>query len=140
MSNKNRYVFIAMQGRSVPGNDENYLNVSSVDSLEGEPSIVIVTTGSAAIRIKKPGRYLMITRLSISSANPNVEVVAYKWTGSAYDEYRTIASIQTTGMIPLTTIVSIDEEEGRIAVMIKNNNNTAVSIGSGTAIILVPLF
>ena len=129
-----------MQARSVPGNNENYLNVASVTSDEGDPSLVTVTSGSAAIRVAKPGRYLMIVRLSVTSADPNIEAAAYRWNGSEYERYRGIASIQVRGMLPIMTVVSVTEPEGRIAVMVTNNNSSAVSIGAGTAIILIPLF
>ena len=140
LSNMNRYVFINMQARSVPGSGENYLNVASAVSDEGDPSLVTVTTGSAAIRVRQPGRYLMIVRLSVATADPNIEVNAYRWNGSEYEHYRGIASVQVHGMMPLMTVVSVTEPEGRIAVMITNNKSSAVSIGAGTAIILIPLF
>ena len=140
LSDMNRYVFLNMQARSVPGSGENYLNVASVVSDEGDPSLVTVTTGSAAIRVAKPGRYLMIVRLSVATADPNIEVNAYRWNGSEYEHYRGIASVQVHGMMPLMTVVSVTETDGRIAVMITNNKTSAVSIGAGTAIILIPLF
>ena len=140
LSNMNRYVFLNMQARSVPGSGENYLNVASVVQDEGDPSIVSVTTGSAAIRVRQPGRYLMIVRLSVATADPNIEVNAYRWNGSEYEHYRGIASVQVHGMMPLMTVVSVTETDGRIAVMITNNKTSAVSIGAGTAIILIPLF
>lgn len=140
LSDMNRYVFLNMQARSVPGNGENYLNVASVVSDEGDPSLVTVTTGSAAIRVAKPGRYLMIVRLSVATADPNIEVNAYRWNGSEYERYRGIASVQVHGMLPIMTVVSVTEPEGRIAVMVTNNNSSAVSIGAGSAIILIPLF
>lgn len=140
LSDMNRYVFLNMQARSVPGSGENYLNVASVVQDEGDPSIVSVTTGSAAIRVRQPGRYLMIVRLSVATADPNIEVNAYRWNGSEYEHYRGIASVQVHGMMPLMTVVSVTETDGRIAIMITNNKTSAVSIGAGTAIILIPLF
>ena len=136
----NRYVFLNMQARSVPGNGENYLNVASVAPDEGDPTIVTVTTGSAAIRVRQPGRYLMIVRLSVATEDPNIEASAYRWNGSEYEYYRGIASVQVRGMMPIMTVASVTETDGRIAVMITNNKTSAVSIGAGTAIILIPLF
>ena len=136
----NNYVWINLSSRSIAKNESNYLLVNTIN-VEGEPtsSLIEITQGSAAITLKKSGKYLIILRTKISTSSPNVSFDLYKkeHSDSEYIYDFSFGDQLLTGMMSRIGFFSTNVDGTKIAIKASNINTKAATVSGG--MIILPL-
>lgn len=135
--NPNNYAWVALQSRTLTGTKKTYL---LAESLTSEVDFASATKGSAAIYIKKPGRYLIMARINIETTSPNVmlNLDRRQSTESEYVTYREIGTQKNAGEYSQMTLLSTYDTNTAFGIAIKNNSSSDCKVGA-SAICIIPI-
>lgn len=137
LKNPNNYAWVALQSRTLPGSQETYLLAESLTSAVGFAS---ATKGSAAIYIKKPGRYLIMARINIETTSPNVtlKINRRQSTESNYTTYREIGIQKNAGEYSQMTLLTTYDTNTAFGIAIKNNSPSNCNVRE-SVICIIPI-
>ncbi len=137
LKNPDNYAWVALQSRTLPGSKETYL---LAESLTSAVDFASATKGSAAIYIKKPGRYLIMSRINIETTSPNVllRINRRQSAESAYTAYREIGIQKNAGEYSQMTLLTTYDTNTAFGIIIKNNSPSDCNVGE-SVICIIPI-
>ena len=137
LKNPNNYAWVVLQSRTLPGSKETYL---LAESLTSAVDFASATKGSAAIYIKKPGRYLIMSRINIETTSPNVllRINRRQSAESAYTAYREIGIQKNAGEYSQMTLLTTYDTNTAFGIIIKNNSPSDCNVGE-SVICIIPI-
>ena len=137
LKSPDNYAWVALQSRTLPGSKETYL---LAESLTSAVDFASATKGSAAIYIKKPGRYLIMSRINIETTSPNVllRINRRQSAESAYTAYREIGIQKNAGEYSQMTLLTTYDTNTAFGIIIKNNSPSDCNVGE-SVICIIPI-
>lgn len=139
------YAWLNIESQTIKLGESAWLNVSSVDTSEGNQTVVDATPEMPEITVKKSGRYLVIVRFSINNLNANamVDIHRKQSTNSDYVRYRRIGTSVIRGQTSMVSLLSTFEDNAKIKFQVtasSGNGGTAdVQVGTATAVCIIPI-